>query len=545
MDVDQHGEDQLTGFQQLHMSAAPEVAALELDPAMGERAPKSSLGLKNLDHPVRPELVFGLVAPIGTPLELFETELKQSLRGRGYSPCVHKLSDFLTDAVPYTGPVYEGSEKYQRYMRLMTQGDAVREATSTADILALYAASKISSERPGEEPRHKPGTAHILRQLKHPEEVYRLRSIYGEAFILMGLYCPREIRIRHLRDAGMSELEINEVIERDEEESSKWGQKLVETFHLADVFMEVRGAAAERPEYPSLTEALTRFIDLLFGRGIVTPSRAEFAMFVAYAAALRSSSLGRQVGAAILSEEGELLSTGTNEVPAFGGGQYWGERGERDGRDHAIGGDPSDQKRIEMVEEILSRLDPQWNESGQLERTTRVKEAMGKLKGTQLLNLTEFMRPVHAEMEALSAAVRIGVRVRKGTLYTTTFPCHNCAKHIVAAGLKQVIYIEPYTKSRALEMYNDAITLDDLDPDPNKVRFLPFVGVAPRKYIELFARSTKEGRRFKAKNAQGEPLAEIGFRLGASPYSYVQREGIAALSLNSLKQEHSDVFTES
>ncbi|MCA1791453.1 MAG: hypothetical protein LC667_16890 [Thioalkalivibrio sp.] len=520
-------------------SASPGHPASEV----GGFPPKSLLGLRSLDHPIQPELVFGLVAPIGTPLEGFILQLDEALRGRGYSPCVHKLSDFLEEGAEYTGPVYYGSAKYQRYMRMMTLGDTVRELTQTADILALYAASKITSERPPQEPRHKPGTAHILRQLKHPEEVYRLRSLYGEAFVLMGLYCPREIRIRHLRDSGMSDTEINEVIERDEEESSKWGQKLVETFHLADVFLEVRGAAAERPEYPSLAEALARFVDLLFGRGVVTPSRSEFSMFIAYAAALRSSSLGRQVGAAILSEEEELLSTGTNEVPAYGGGQYWGEKGERDGRDHAIGGDPSDQKRIEMVQEVLSRLDPQWGTFSDEDRDKGVTEALAKLKGTQLLNLTEFMRPVHAEMEALSAAVRIGVRVRNGTLYTTTFPCHNCAKHIVAAGIKQVTYIEPYTKSRALEMYSDAITLDDLDPDVNKVRFLPFVGVAPRRYIELFARSTKEGRRLKAKNAQGEPLAEIGFRLGASPYSYVQREEIAAASLQSLKEEHPNVFS--
>ncbi|MDN3612645.1 hypothetical protein QWZ16_23945 [Vibrio ostreicida] len=26
------------------------------------------------------------------------------------------------------------------------------------------------------------------------------------------------------------------------------------------------------------------------------------------------------------------------------------------------------------------------------------------------------------------------------------FPCHNCAKHIVASGIKRVVYVEPYPK---------------------------------------------------------------------------------------------------
>ena len=61
---------------------------------------------------------------------------------------------------------------------------------------------------------------------------------------------------------------------------------------------------------------------------------------------------------------------------------------------------------------------------------------------------------VHAEMEALLSCARSGVSPVGGTLYSTTFPCHNCAKHIVAAGLRRVVYVEPYPKSRAVEFFN-------------------------------------------------------------------------------------------
>ena len=44
----------------------------------------------------------------------------------------------------------------------------------------------------------------------------------------------------------------------------------------------------------------------------------------------------------------------------------------------------------------------------------------------------------HAEMEALLSCARSGVSTRGATLYSTTFPCHNCAKHIIAAGVARV-----------------------------------------------------------------------------------------------------------
>jgi deoxycytidylate deaminase len=70
------------------------------------------------------------------------------------------------------------------------------------------------------------------------------------------------------------------------------------------------------------------------------------------------------------------------------------------------------------------------------------------------------------------------------TLYTNTYPCHNCARHIVAAGVQSVVYIQPYRKSLATALHADAISED---PDQrDKVIFRQFDGVAPRNYLKLF-----------------------------------------------------------
>jgi deoxycytidylate deaminase len=48
-------------------------------------------------------------------------------------------------------------------------------------------------------------------------------------------------------------------------------------------------------------------------------------------------------------------------------------------------------------------------------------------------------------------------------LFSTTFPCHMCARHIVSAGIKRVVFLEPYPKSYAEELYADSITFDRLE----------------------------------------------------------------------------------
>jgi deoxycytidylate deaminase len=87
----------------------------------------------------------------------------------------------------------------------------------------------------------------------------------------------------------------------------------------------------------------------------------------------------------------------------------------------------------------------------------------------------------------VSSARRGGPSLVGGSLFTTTFPCHNCARHIVAAGIKRVLYIEPYEKSLALELHDDAIVSDTDGDSESRVRFMHFEGVAPRQYQQLFA----------------------------------------------------------
>ena len=74
--------------------------------------------------------------------------------------------------------------------------------------------------------------------------------------------------------------------------------------------------------------------------------------------------------------------------------------------------------------------------------------------------------------------------MKGGKLYCTTYPCHNCARHIIVAGIQEVYYIEPYVKSLCMELHADALTEDE--NTEGKVKILVYDGVAPRRYLEFF-----------------------------------------------------------
>ncbi len=192
------------------------------------------------------------------------------------------------------------------------------------------------------------------------------------------------------------------------------------------------------------SEKIGRFIRIIFDSPVESPTSAEVSMFQAKAASLRSADLSRQVGAAVVDERHQLISVGCNEVPAAGGGQYW--PGEGDGRDLALGYDSNAKYRDELLTEILGRLqDAGWlkTQKARLSRQNLLFEALKKsgnppLKGSRAESVIEFGRIVHAEMAALMDALRHGKSVDRATLYCTTFPCHMCARHIVAAGIRKV-----------------------------------------------------------------------------------------------------------
>jgi deoxycytidylate deaminase len=462
------------------------------------------------------ELVIALVAAVGTDVGMVAEELAIDLDEYSYQTERLRLSNYLAEEF---GTDFFADEKFDTAVwEAMSAGDTLRNEWGRGDALALHAISDIvaiRSERAGaggdpcatcgaEQPG--PGLdrfAFILRSLKTQAELETLRAVYGPRLVVIAAYSPKEDRIAHLEtqieasrkthDREKWEYTPEALVERDEKEERERGQDVSGTFHQADFFIRAWDRDVARAD-------IQRTFEILFGSPFRTPTRDEQGQFLAAGAALRSAELSRQVGAALTTPGGSVIAVGANEVPTYGGGSHW-EEDTNGNRDFEVGDVDTNREQFDKLAEQLAKrvdertrkiiddvapTDPAVSEALEGARAALSTELAGDLRAGGLKDLTEFGRAVHAEMNALLDAGRRGVAVQDATLYTTTFPCHNCARHIVGAGIDRVVFIEPYTKSRAEQLHPDSIAIARAHRVKDKVNFVPFVGVAPRRYGEMF-----------------------------------------------------------
>lgn len=463
----------------------------------------------NAENPKVPveELVVGIVGPVGANLSIVQEVIETEFRRVGYTAEKVRISSLLHQLADYAhlATIPHDSE-FDRIRKHMEAGTGLRTKTEQGDVMAMLAISQIrqvrnekhDAEVPEDERATTPlsRTVYILRSLKHPDEIRTLKDVYGSAFIVVSAYAPREERVSTLAEVLASSEQdsdiekyrskAEELIETDEqEEGQKLGQDVSDAFPLADLFVDARSKE-------SIEKSLRRFIEALFGYLYHTPTRDEFGMYLAQAAAMRSSDLSRQVGAAITTEEGDVIALGTNDIPKAYGGLYWcGDEGDK--RDFQLGYDSNVKFKKEIVSEIVGKLkSADWLAEDKSGKTPQelVDDLLDKendvLGDAQITNLLEYGRSVHAEMAALTDAAKRGLPVQGATLYTTTFPCHLCARHIIAAGISRVVYVQPYPKSQTKRLYADSVAIDPIAEIKDRIHFEPFVGVAPKRYRNLF-----------------------------------------------------------
>jgi deoxycytidylate deaminase len=462
------------------------------------------------------ELIFGVVGPIGSGTSEVAESLLTILSGKGYEAAILKARDVIAEWSISQGIPIPALSKLAETEALQRAGNDMRAQQRDGAAVAAGLVSKIRQRRaqfqgdiiqsgkaiePSGEKR-----AYILDSLRHPAEISLLRSIYHEAFCQIGVVCEADTRRARLgtKFEGPAEKDILALMVRDEKADEKLGQQVAETFHLSDFFVDNssdRFLSIGSEKWPNkawtVNDELGRLIDILSHSRVIRPRPAETAMYHAYGARMRSACLSRQVGAALMDRNGNLLSTGTNEVPRAGGGVYGSQ---------FVGGnlldlDPITDHRCAMHGGRCRNTEEQNNIVEELANSLAAvcgsADPRQLLKSGPISRLIEFSRSVHAEMEAILSAARQGISPVGTRLFVTTFPCHNCARHIVGSGVDEVQFIEPYLKSKALPLHGDAITTDpkgwrppstisEGDTTTRQVLFRPFVGVAPRLYRIAF-----------------------------------------------------------
>ena len=190
-----------------------------------------------------------------------------------------------------------------------------------------------------------------------------------------------------------------------------------------------------------------------------------------------------------------------------------------------------------LAKSILGKLGEEWHDDEWGDSDVEL------IKSAGLDRLTEYGRVVHAEMEAMLMCARNRMSTRGCTMYVTTFPCHNCAKHIIAAGIAKVVYIEPYPKSLARDLYKNEI--DDIlnevgDKDKEslseRVKFVPFYGVGPHRFVDLFSMKSTRWKTRVRKDSAGRKIewnnADARLRTPMMPITYLDAEMNAYVEYN-------------
>jgi deoxycytidylate deaminase len=526
----------------------------------------NATGQSILENHQSNELFVAIVGPAGAGAGTAAKRLEAFFSENGYQASTIKASELIRKAAISYGLAVpeEGTRKSIGTITMMQdRGDDLRRGNYTDGAedhaaVARFVLRQIAVERARMQGQgfqegdsvNPDGTkrVYIIDSLRHPSEVHLLRRVYQEAFALVGVVCDPAVRERRIREnffdraqRGLQEAKdlVRNFLDRDEDAPEKFGQHVSDTFHEADFFVDNSMEGEDDLSITGMNDQLKRFVSLIAQDRIVRPTIAETAMHHARSAQMRSACLSRQVGATLVDRAGNIVSTGTNEVPRAGGGVY-GESFEIDElHDHRCAFRESvycssNKEQNEIIDELIDAFP-------ELTASIAKSDVLKKIRRTRIGGLLEFSRAVHAEMDAILSASIAGVSPKGCRLYVTTYPCHYCARHIVAAGIDEVQFIEPYPKSKATSLHDDSITTEsngwiapsslgispvrDASAEPEqlpKVLFKPFVGVSPRMYRRVFLKD--RDYKDKVTGARITTQPDWGGPLDSYKISYVELE---------------------
>lgn len=81
----------------------------------------------------------------------------------------------------------------------------------------------------------------------------------------------------------------------------------------------------------------------------------------------------------------------------------------------------------------------------------------------------EICRGLHAEQNAILQAARYGINIEGASIYITTQPCSVCAKMLINAGIKEIVYKEPYPDPLSQELLDETdIVVRVFEPDASR-----------------------------------------------------------------------------
>jgi len=145
------------------------------------------------------------------------------------------------------------------------------------------------------------------------------------------------------------------------------------------------------------------------------PDWDTYFLGICRAVAARSIDAETQVGCVIVNEHRRMVSAGYNAFPAGVDDKFW----------------PRDRKtKVKVPLVACARTRP----TDPPQPAPVVFTRWGEKEGYEV---DKYAAMTHAEMNAIVSA---GQDLHGCTLYTQLFPCHECAKAIITAGITRIVY---------------------------------------------------------------------------------------------------------
>jgi len=353
---------------------------------------------------------------------------------------------------------------------LQKLGDQLREEKGNG-ILVDLALKALESDPRGEETK-----SIVFDGIRNLGEIARLRDGFGYNFTLFAILANRDARWNRIgqsayTDKGRTQQDFVDDDVRDADEELGSGQQVKLCLDKADILVN----NSEDVLLGTYKEKIISFVELLLREKPRSATQCEILMNMAFAASHSSKCLKRHVGALIVDTGGQVVGVGYNENPIGTNPCV-----EEEEYDYQCYRDIVRNKHFENLaakrakcpdcgEPLEAVKGPPW----------RCKSCVEK--GAKS-NLESYFFPdramswctaVHAEVWALLAA---GDRARGGTLYTTTFPCFQCAEKITQGRIKKVVFTEAYP---------DAFSEDRLNLA--KIELEQFEGVRSSSFERIFS----------------------------------------------------------
>lgn len=296
-----------------------------------------------------------------------------------------------------------------------------------------------------------------IDSLRNPIEIIYLKDRYSYFYQISVNADEKQRRNRlSLREDELQNLDRVEYPQKYEREQQLfYHQDIQKCLEFSSI--HIHNENITNGKYTKLTEQLIRYIALMIHPGLITPTKEESCMQIAFNAKFNSGCLSRQVGAVITSKDWSVKAVGWNNVPAkqlpcnlrnvF---DYCKFKNERQFSEFEI----QNSRFGKALETICSKLDEKdLNGMPYCYCFKDVYNALEKNKNQV------HTRSLHAEENAFLQISKYGGQgICGGKLFVTASPCELCSKKSYQLGIRHIYYIDPYpgiAKSHILAFGND------------------------------------------------------------------------------------------